>query len=192
MAGLLLQYVGSRLIVFSDRAIIATVLPWLWLIGATLAPIGLWTAALISIRTPSLYQFAKYGLIGAANTAVSLTIVNALSQFTGIEAGLGAGMFVVVGFLIANTHSFFWNKHWTFVNRSETAAPVQYIGFLLATAVSTVLAAGIVSAVTHFVAPPTGFTSTQWLNAANLISIAVALAWNFFAYKFIVFRTKRA
>ncbi len=190
VAGLLFWYIGVR--VHISQPIAAAALPWLWLGGAILAPVGLWIAALLAQKLPALYQFAKYGLIGVANTLLSLTTVNFLAQRTGIETGLVAGGFVIVGFLIANTHSFFWNKHWTFANRTQGQAPVQYLGFLLATAASTLLAAGLVSAITHFVAPPDEFTAAQWLNAANLVGIVIALAWNFFAYKFIVFRTKRA
>lgn len=188
VAGLLLWYIGIRVQI--EQPIAAAALPWLWLMLGILAPIGLKVAALLAQKLPALYQFAKYGLIGVANTFLSLATVNLLAQLTGIETGVATGGFVIVGFLIANTHSFFWNKHWTFADRSQGQAPVQYVEFLLATAASTLLAAGLVSAITHFVEPPAGFTPAQWLNTANLGGIVVSLAWNFFAYKFIIFRTK--
>lgn len=188
-AGLLAWYVLASANV--GNALVQSFLPWLWLILAVAAPIGLWIAATVARQLPTLYQFAKYGLVGVVNTLLSFAILNFLANLTGVTKGLGAGMFVVVAFIIANTHSFFWNKYWTFNAASARAAPVQYMQFSIVSLTSSVLAALLVSAITHFASPPAGLTATQWLNVANLAGTILALAWNFLGFKLFVFNAKR-
>lgn len=190
LAGLLAWYILARTGV--DRTPLQAILPWLWLVLGIAAPVGLWVAALLAQRFATLYQFAKYGLIGVFNSLLSFAILNFLAALTGRTKGVAVGVFVIVAFIIANTNSFFWNKYWTFKSSSPTAMPVQYAQFFLVTATSSLIAAVLVSALTRFVAPPFGLNDTQWLNAANLAGIAVALAWNFAGYKLFVFNPKRA
>lgn len=189
-AGLLAWYIGGNLDL--KQPLVEKILPWLWIVLALGAPAGLWVAALLARRIPTLFQLAKYGLIGALNTLLSLAIVNALANLTGITAGVGAGSFIIAGFIVANTHSFFWNKYWTFGDGSTANAPVQYAGFLVVTAASSLIGAALVATLTHFVAPPFGLNAQQWLNLANVFAIAISLVWNFIGYKLLVFKKKLA
>lgn len=189
-AGLFAWYIASILNI--TAALARTALPILWLILGVLAPLGLWIASLLAQRIPALFQLAKYGLIGVLNTLLNLSIINFLATLTGITAGIGAGLFVIGGFVVANTHSFFWNKYWTFAARSTEEAPVQYMEFLMVTAASSLMGAALVAALTHFIAPPLGLNARQWLNLANVFAIIISLVWNFVGYKFFVFRKKRA
>lgn len=189
-AGLLAWYIASNLSI--TAAPVRAALPMLWLVLGVLAPVGLWIASLLAQRLPTLFQLAKYGLIGVLNTLLNLSIINFLATLTGITAGIGAGSFVIAGFVVANTHSFFWNKHWAFASRSTEQAPVQYVEFLMVTAASSLMGAALVAGLTHFIAPPFGLNARQWLNLANVFAIVVSLVWNFLGYKFFVFKKKRA
>ncbi|MBI3305289.1 GtrA family protein [Candidatus Parcubacteria bacterium] len=188
-AGLLAWYVLTSASV--GNSLVRSFLPWLWLVVGIAAPVGLWFAAVLTRQLPTLYQFAKYGLIGVVNTLLSFAILNFLAHLTGVTQGLGAGVFVVMAFVIANTHSFLWNKNWTFNATAARAAPVQYLQFSAVTLTSSLLAALLVSAITHFASPPTGLTATQWLNVANLAGTILALAGNFLGFKIFVFNAKR-
>lgn len=189
-AGLLAWYIGGTLNL--KQPLVEKILPWLWILLALAAPAGLWVAAALARRIPALFQLAKYGLIGVLNTLLGLSIVNLFATLTGITTGIGAGSFVIAGFVVANTHSFFWNKYWAFGGGSATNAPVQYMEFLVVTAISSLLGATLVAGLTNFIAPPLGLNSHQWLNLANVFAIAISLVWNFVGYKFFVFRKKRA
>lgn len=193
LAGLLAWYVLAAAQISSP--LIQAALPWLWLVLAIAAPIGLWIAARLARRLSWLYQFSKYGLIGVVNTLTSFTLLNFFAQLTGITKGLWVGVFVVVAFTVASTNSFFWNKYWTFNATTQEQTKVQYLQFILVTAISAVLAAALVAGLTHYVASPFGISKIaeqQWLNVANIFGTVVALLWNFVAYKFVVFDTKRS
>lgn len=184
-AGLLAWYIASTLSITATP--VRAALPMLWLVLGIIAPLGLWIASLLAQRIPTIFQLAKYGLIGVLNTLLNLSIINFLATLTGITAGIGAGSFAIAGFVVANTHSFFWNKYWTFGARSTEEAPVQYMEFLMVTAASSLIGAALVAGLTHFVAPPFGLNARQWLNLANGFAIIVSLIWNFLGYKFFVF-----
>jgi hypothetical protein len=54
--------------------------------------------------------------------------------------------------------------------------------------VAAVINFGVLSAGTKFIAPPGSISPEQWLNVVNAFAVAISLLWNFFGYKFFVFK----
>ncbi len=151
------------------------------------ANFALWIASLIGKVVPSAFQFAKFGAAGAFNSFFDWGTLNLLIALTGIATGLGFSAFKGTSFIAASVSSYFWNKHWTFKSSEETNtkevgkfATVTIIGFLL----NIVSASLIVFA----------FSSKDLMSPERLANLAafsatiIALLWNFFGYKFIVFK----
>lgn len=63
---------------------------------------------------PVILQFLKFAGIGFLTTAVDFLVLNLISKFLGVNAGLKLGGINVVSFIIALAHSYVWNGNWTF------------------------------------------------------------------------------
>ena len=136
--------------------------------------------------TNFFWQFAKYGLIGVLNTLLDFSILNLLSYSTKIYQGSWLALFNFFAFFIANINSYFWNKYWTFESQEKSKNQefakffgVSVIGYLL----NTFILLGITA-----INPIFHLGASQWENVAKLISTIAYLIWNFFGYKFFVFK----
>ena len=152
------------------------------------APLALWIAKLISRWMPSIYQFAQFAAVGTLNSFIDLGVLNLETYAWGtslISNGLFAA-FKAVSFLCATTNSFLWNKHWTFDSKDQAGAK-QVTGFYAVAVVGWVLNVGAATAVKA--AGPAG--SVTWVNLiAPIGGIAASFLWDFFGYKYLVFKKK--
>jgi putative flippase GtrA len=57
----------------------------------------------------TITQFVKYGIVGAANTALTFVTYSLL-----VEAGLQYQLAVICGWVVGGTNSYMFNRHWTF------------------------------------------------------------------------------
>jgi len=155
-----------------------------------LALIAVFIAYLIGKKIPIIFQFAKFVTVGLANTAVDFGVLNFLMWTTGIYSGKNIVLLNSVSFLISVTHSYIWNKLWTFRARGKADVAKQFLQFLIVSIIGTLLNSGIVYIITTWLSPVAGLSSVSWANAAKLLATGVSLVWNFVGYKFIVFKKK--
>lgn len=150
---------------------------------------GIFVAKLLVSRIPSLWQFAKFGLVGVANTIVDIGILNFLIGLTGTNQGLGLALFGAIAFIGATINSYVWNAHWSFKTNSYRTAE-ELVKFFGVTLVGLLLKTAIIYAATT-IYQQTRFGGDLWANIVNLLSIVVTLVWNFVGFKFFVFKSSQ-
>lgn len=151
------------------------------------ANIALWIAAQIGKFVPSIYQFAKFGAVGAFNSFLDWGILNLLIAATGIATGFGFSAFKGTSFVVASVSSYFWNKHWTFSAKNE-ASTAEVGKFATVTIIGFLLNIGIASLIVFTLTPKQLISPARLANIAALSATIISLVWNFIGYKFIVFK----
>lgn len=138
-------------------------------------------------KFPTLLQFIKFATIGVLNTVIDFGILNILMWVTRIYKGPWIFLFNTISFSCAATNSYFFNKYWTFGELSKIRAG-QFAKFFLISVGGALINSGIVFSVTTFIPPAFGLGKALWANLAKVIATAIAWTWNFFMYKFVVFK----
>ena len=178
------------------QPIIANVIPALTLplraavfLGfVVLAPVALALAAWLSKFLPVLYQFAKFAAVGSLNSFLDLGLFNLETFLYGsVPGGSLYPIFKSISFLIATSNSFLWNKFWTF-GSSTKANSTEVLKFYGITLIGWMVNVGVATFVKN-AAVSAGLSVSLWGNvAAPVVGIFAALFWNFFGYKFVVFK----
>ena len=153
------------------------------------ANFAMWIAGLIGLHSLALFQFAKYGAAGALSAFIDLGILNIFSLIFRIYSGPLILIFNSVGFLIATTNAYFWNRLWAF--KTDTGRPnlKEYARFICVTFTGLLLNTGIVYLLTTVIGPPIGVSEPVWENIAKFTAIIPNVMWNFVGYKFIIFKS---
>lgn len=162
-----------------------------WFLLVVLPPMvlfALFIAYLLGKRFPTIFQFGKYATVGFANAGVDFGVLNFLMWMTRIYSGKWILLLNSVSFVIAVTHSYIWNKYWSFRARGQTDVSKQFIVFIIVTVIGAVVSGGIVYGVTTFISPLFSFSLVRWANVAKVLASVIAILWNFIGYKFIVFK----
>lgn len=140
-----------------------------------------------------MYTFFKFACVGALNTAIDLVVLNLLvfSFGTGAHGDLFAP-FKALSFLAAVTNSYLLNKYWVFgQGRSLVSAGtisdkkepalffiVSLFGLLINVSISYVV----------FAFGTQVFSASVAANLGALAAVGAVFAWNFFGYRFVVFK----
>ena len=160
------------------------------------AVLGIKIAALLGRKFVTLFQGAKFLLVGGLNTFMDLGVLNLLIAASGITAGIGFSVFKGFSFLIAFANSYLWNKYWTF--RGKTMAQdfveqgKEFAQFLVVSGIGFFLNVGSASLVVNFINPQFGLSERAWPTVGALVGTLVVMTWNFLGYKLIVFRKQLA
>jgi len=155
-----------------------------------LSVLGVIIAAWIGTKIPSLFQFAKFALVGAGNTFIDLGVLNVLLWSSGIATGIWFSVFKTISFSTGVIHSFFWNKFWTFQYTDTTKTKKQFLLFYGITALGIIINVTIASIIVMIIGPQFGLTERVWANVAAIIATICVALWNFLGYKLIVFKTE--
>ncbi len=139
---------------------------------------------------PFLYQFAKFVEIGILNTFIDLGILNFLASLTGITSGPFLIPITATSFLAAVTNSYFWNKFWTFERKIEMKKK-EFLPFLIISAIGLGINTGIVFLGATYISPFGNISPGAWLNLVKILAVLIVMFWNFFGYKFFVFKKSR-
>jgi putative flippase GtrA len=126
-----------------------------------------------------VHEMAKFGIVGAFNTALDFGIFNLLYLGLGWPA-LGANSASVA---IAATSSFFMNRHWTFRHRAHTGLRREYVLFFLLNGVGLLIANACILVVERGL----GQTGPLWLNIAKVAGLVLGMVFRFTTYKRFVF-----
>ncbi len=134
-------------------------------------------------------EFGKFLVTGGLNTLIDFGVLNLLILIFGLAQGDPRYiLFKTLSFIAASANSFIFNKWWVFKNKKETDkkevgsfAVVNGIGLVLNTFVSI----AVFSLGTRLFPD---LNPLLWANIGGLIWTIFILLFNFFAYKFIVFK----
>jgi putative flippase GtrA len=66
------------------------------------------------LQKPIIMQLMRFAAIGVINTALDFIILNFVSKFLEINAGVSLGGINIIGFSAATIQSYFWNRYWAF------------------------------------------------------------------------------
>lgn len=125
---------------------------------------------------PELRQFVRFGIIGVVNTLFDLLIYTALIKSSEFfeKNYLLAGL---IAFLLATMNSFYWNKHWTFEDKSKTTKKLVLQFYIAAS--SSLLVNELVLGVAVSIG--------VGLILSKLIASGLAAGTNFFVQRFWTF-----
>ncbi len=159
------------------------------------APFALWVLQLLSRFWKGLYQFGKFAAVGTLNSFIDVGVFN-LETFllgtTPISTAIFAGL-KAISFLFGTTNSFFWNKYWTF-SEARSSHPEGAIketkeaaSFYVIALIGWGVNVGVATLAKLW--EPSGVNTKIWIDiVAPLCGIAASFLWDFFGYKYLVFR----
>ena len=108
----------------------------------------------------------------------------------GITEGWPIAVFNSISVGIAMINSYFLNKYWSFQKKETDNKAMEALLFFVFTILGLGINTGIVYSMTTFIDFRFGIGDMVWANASKVVAIAAVLFWNFFWYKFVVFRNK--
>lgn len=129
----------------------------------------------------------KFGVVGFANTVVDYLCLNLLMFGAGVPMGIAN----VMSYSLGCANSWFWNRRWTFSDRTftsrRTALPAFFAVNLIGLGLNTATVLGLVALV-NGMSLAEGIADPLIVNAAKTIAVVVSYAWNYLASSRFVFR----
>ncbi|MEX0998909.1 MAG: GtrA family protein [Thermodesulfobacteriota bacterium] len=182
----LLKVLETQLQISGDKAILI----WVSLIVLVPSSLVLWVYITFHLgkRRHIFFQFGKFLPIGVANTAIDFGALNLLILMSGVDKGLWFSVFKGISFVFAVTNSYLWNKYWTFESGGTDGLGRQFVKFLIIAAIGFIINVAVASFIVNYVEPIGGISPILWANIGAFASIVIVILWNFFGYKFLVFK----
>lgn len=124
-------------------------------------------------------EIAAFGLVGGMCFVLDL----GLFQLLYASAGLGAVSARFVSTVVSMTVGYFAHRTWSFAHRARTGLKREYVLFAVINGATLLLSLGIVATVRY----PLHQDSPLVLQAANIMSVAIATVLRYSAYRRWVF-----
>ena len=121
-------------------------------------------------------EFAKFGIIGAANTVLDYAIFNALY-------GIGPLKAQIISTSVAATSSYFMNRHWTFRHRARSGLRREYTLFFVFNAIGLAIALAVLGVTKYGLGLDTRFAG----NVAKTVGLVLGTLFRFWSYRKWVF-----
>lgn len=147
-----------------------------------------------------LKKFVKFGLIGVLNTLVDFAVFYVMDRWVigegptlvllGTAVVTGPYLSNAIAYVVANIHSFVWNKLWTFEKRDRVTGgeAARYLatsaGYVLISTVSLAVCIRILSLPALAPLVPEGYTNLL----AKLPTACVTIFYNYLMNRFWVFK----
>ncbi len=164
-------------------------LPWILVVLLpALAVFGIWICYLIGKKYLFVFQLGKFLLIGVFFALIDIAVLDVLLNVFGITAGTLYSVFVATSFVIVTSVKYVGDKYWAFEKTEKEKMGKEFIQFFIITLISGGIQTMIASLLVNTIGPQFGASSLIWANVGKIAGIAVASAWNFLGYKFIVFK----
>lgn len=158
------------------------IIPALWVMGVGL---GFFLSKWISF----MRQFGKFAAIGFTNFVVDIGILNFLIAWGGHAEGAWYAVFKGIAFGVAVTHSFFWNKYWTFEAGESQGGGAEFSKFITVNLVAAGINVGVATFVATGLDPFGGLSQRIWANVAAVVGSAGALVFSFVGLRLLVFKS---
>lgn len=126
-----------------------------------------------------LKELSAFGVVGAVNFALDITIFQLMYTVVGTDALVSK----IVSTSITTTTAYFMHRHWSFSHRARTGLRREYPIFFLVNALTLALSLAMIGVVRY----PLGQTDALILQLTNIASIAIGTVIRFSAYKRWVF-----
>jgi putative flippase GtrA len=120
-------------------------------------------------------EAAKFGAVGAFNTALDFAVLNLLVFGLG-QAPLRSK---VASTLVATTSSYLMNRHWTFRHRDRQHVRRESTLFFALNGVGLGISLSVLATVRYGF----GWESALALNAANVVALAAGMVFRFWSYR---------
>lgn len=153
-----------------------------------LAPFCLWIASLIGRKFISVFQLAKFILVGAMATIFDLGTLSLFMAATGMKEGLWYIGFKSASFIISAVLKYIPDKLWAFKKTESVQTKKEFLQFFAVTLASFIVNVGIASVIVNIIGPQFNLDKTTWGNVGAMGGIIIAFALNFVGYKFFVFK----
>jgi len=153
-----------------------------------LALLGIWIAWLLGKKFLWIFQAAKFLLIGALATLVDLGVLNLLIWISGLAAGLPFSIFKGISFIVATCSKYLGDKFWAFEKMEKIGIGKEFNQFFIVTLIGLGINIGAASLIVNVAGPQFGLTEKIWANIGAILAAFGSAVWNFFGYKFIVFK----
>jgi putative flippase GtrA len=132
-------------------------------------------------------RFGKFSVVGVANAAVDVGILNFLIWVFAGEGAATLAVFNLAAILAANANSYVWNTLWTFRDKAGGGARQRAL-FSLQALANVGINAGAFWACAAVIFAYTSLSPTAGGNVAKAASIAVAFLVSFFLLRHVVFK----
>ena len=152
-----------------------------------LAIAGLAFTALLGKKWPALFQAGKNILVGILNSSIDFAVLNLLMFLFAKTSGSFMLGFKFLSFTAGATNSYFWNKFWTFEEKDK-AHSSQFVKFYSVALGGLLIHASTIFFLVNIVGAPCGIKPVIWTNVGNAVAIFLGFFWDFFGYKFLVFK----
>lgn len=136
------------------------------------------------LRSGRLREVVAFGLVGGVCLATDVVLFNVLAFAAGLLPELAKGLTM----LVTGTLAFLGHRYVTFRHRQGRGVAHEVPLFAIVTGLS--LAAGL--GPIWLARAVMGLNGALWLNAANLVGIALGAGARYLAYRHVVWGTPRA
>ena len=148
----------------------------------------LWLAFLIGKKFLFVFQFAKFLLIGVLATIFDLGTLDIFITVSGIASGITYSVFKGTSFIISTSAKYFADKFWAFEKKETTEMGKEFSKFFLVTIIGLGINVLTASFVVNQIGPQFGISAKSWANIGGIVAVLPTFLWNFFSYKFLVFK----
>ena len=152
-----------------------------------MAALALWVASLLGKKFVSIYQLAKFLLIGVVATIFDLGTLGLFLAASGVSSGLGFDIFKGISFVVATVLKYIPDKYWAFKKKETTNVTKEFMQFFAVTLIGFIINVFTADFIVRL-GPQFGLPAGLWANLGGIGAVLVTFAWNFIGYKFIVFK----
>ncbi len=132
-------------------------------------------------------QILRFAIVGVSNTLIDFGVLNGLLWLNGYPVGWRLLLFNALAFILASGNSYRLNKHWTFGD--ERPATLSQVGlFILLTLIGLLLNCTVIYLLTCSGWFSLAGMNVVWVNLAKVAATLASMVWNFYSYRWWVFR----
>lgn len=153
-----------------------------------LAMLGLWIADLLGRKFISIFQLAKFLLVGVIATIFDLGTLGIFISLSGVSGGIGYDFFKGISFVISTVFKYIPDKLWAFKKRGSANVKNEFAQFFAVTLVGFFINVGVAHLIVNVVGPQFDLPAELWANIGGIGAVLTTFIWNFIGYKFFVFK----